>query len=218
MKAKIEKVNAASPDSLLLRRAAGLLKKNEVIVCPTDTGYAFAANALDLKAIGGVFALKGRAFSNPIHVAVRDIDGAEKYAVVNEPARFLAQRYLPGALTLVMKKKDIVPSLLVAGMDTVGIRIPDNKVILELLKLVDFPLTTTSANASGRPGTYAVEEIIEQLGDKIDSVPLLLDQGTINSREVSTIVDVSVTPPQLLRQGKLDWREIQQALERFERE
>ncbi len=213
MKASIEKIDPANPDSSILQRAAGILKQNAVIVCPTDTGYAFAANALNIQAIHGVFDLKGRAFSNPIHVAVRNIEEAVKYAIVNESARFLAERYLPGALTLVMKKKDIVPSVLVAGMETVGIRIPDNRTILDLLELVDFPLTTTSANVSGKPGTYAVEEIIDQLSDMIHCVPLLLDQGEIKSREVSTIVDVSVTPPQLIRQGKISWPELQEALE-----
>ena len=216
MKAKIENLDAERPDVAVLQHAADLLKKGSVIVCPTDTGYAFAANALSVRAIGGVFNLKGRSFSNPIHVAVRDIGEAEKYAFVTEPARFLAGRYLPGALTLVMKKKDIVPSMLVAGMETIGIRIPDNRIMLELLKLVDFPLTTTSANVSGQPGTYAVAEIIGQIGDKIDSIPLLLDQGAIKSREVSTIVDVSSMPPQLIRQGKLSWLDIREELKRFE--
>ncbi|MCJ7605887.1 MAG: L-threonylcarbamoyladenylate synthase [Dehalococcoidales bacterium] len=215
--ARIQKVDAANPNEAILGQAVKLLKKGEVVVCPTDTGYAFAANALDVRAITRVFALKGRSFSNPIHIAVTSIGEAEKYAVVNEEARYLAEHYLPGGLTLVMTKKETVPSMLVAGMDTIGVRIPDNKIILELVQQTGFPLTTTSANVSGKPGTYAVEEITEQLGDDIDDVAMILDGGKIKTREVSTIVDVSVRPPQLIRQGLVSWLEIRDGLKRFDK-
>ena len=112
-----------------------------------------------------VFHLKGRSFSNPIHIAVSSIAEAEKYAHVNEAARYLAAHYLPGALTLVLKKKETVPSMLVAGLDTVGIRIPDNQHYPAPGGNDRPPLTTTSANISGKPGTYSVEEVTAQLGE-----------------------------------------------------
>jgi L-threonylcarbamoyladenylate synthase len=214
---KIEKVDAANPDVKVLARAAKLIAKGGVIVCPTDTGYAFSANALDSRAITKVFQLKGRSFSNPIHIAVGSIEEAENYAQVNESARYLAGHYLPGALTLVLKKKETIPSLLVAGLNTVGIRIPDNKVILQLVEKVGKPLTTTSANISGKPTPYAVEEIIAQLGDSIQNVALILDQGPLARRDLSTIVDLSVSPPQLIRQGRLSWLEIREVLNRIQK-
>src|SRR4030042_1907422 len=116
MKTKIEKIDAANPDTRVLERAVNFLNKGEVVVCPTDTGYAFSANALDTRAITRVFHLKGRAYSNPIHIAVSSIDEAEKYAYVNEAARYLARHYLPGALTLVLKKTETIPAMLVAGL------------------------------------------------------------------------------------------------------
>lgn len=215
MTARIRKVDAANPDGAILGQAVKLLKKGEVVVCPTDTGYAFAANALDVRAITRVFALKGRSFSNPIHIAVGSIGEAEKYALVNDEARYLAEHYLPGGLTLVMKRKDTIPAMLVAGMDTVGVRIPDNRVILELFRQSGFPLTTTSANVSGRPGTYSVEEVSGQLGENIEGVAMILDGGPVKTREVSTIVDVSVRPAQLIRQGLVSWLEIRDGLRRF---
>jgi L-threonylcarbamoyladenylate synthase len=217
MKTKIEKIDPVTPDEKVLERAARLINKGDVIVCPTDTGYAFSANALDPRAVAKVFHLKGRVFSNPIHVAVSSLAEAGKYAHLTEAARYLASRYLPGALTLVLKKQEIVPAILVAGLDTVGIRIPDNKIILTLAEITDRPLTATSANISGRPGTYSIEEVVAQLGDNLAPVALVLDQGLLKSRELSTIVDLSVSPPQLIRQGRISWLEIHEALNLFHR-
>jgi L-threonylcarbamoyladenylate synthase len=212
---KIENVDAANPDEKTMARAVKLISRGEVIVCPTDTGYAFSANALDSRAVAKVFHLKGRSFSNPIHVAVGSIEEADDYAYVTEDARYLAGHYLPGALTLVLRKKETVPALLVAGLGTVGIRIPDNKIILQLVTGVGKPLTTTSANISGRPAPYAVDEIIKQLGDSLQEVALILDQGPLARRDLSTIVDLSVAPPQLIRQGRLSWLEIREVLNRL---
>jgi L-threonylcarbamoyladenylate synthase len=153
MKSKTVKIDAATPDEETLRQAARVLKRGEVVVCPTDTGYAFTANALDTRAITRVFQLKGRSFGNPIHVAVASMAEAEKYALVNRAARYLAGHYLPGALTLVLKKRENVPAMLVAGLDTIGIRVPDNAAMLRLAEVTGLPLTTTSANISGRPPT-----------------------------------------------------------------
>jgi L-threonylcarbamoyladenylate synthase len=212
MKTKIEKIDGSNPDTQLLERAARLINRGEVIVCPTDTGYAFSANALDTRAVARVFHLKGRSFGNPVHIAVGSIGEAEKYAEVTELARYLAGYYLPGALTLVLKKKEVVPSLLVAGLDTVGIRVPDNQVILRLCQMTGHPLTATSANISGRPGAYSVDEVTTQLGENIRDVVMILDQGPQKVRELSTIVDLTVSPPQLIRQGRVSWLEVRERL------
>jgi L-threonylcarbamoyladenylate synthase len=213
---KIEKIDATSPDATLLEHAARLINRGNVIVCPTDTGYAFSANALDTRAVAKVFHLKGRAYSNPIHIAVSSIEEAEKYAHVNEAARYLAGHYLPGALTLVLRKKETIPSMLVAGQDTVGLRIPDNRVILRLVEMTGHPLTTTSANISGHPPTYSVEEVVAQLGENVREVALILDQGPLKVRELSTIVDLTASPPQLIRQGRISWLELREVLKRFQ--
>jgi L-threonylcarbamoyladenylate synthase len=217
MTVKMQKVDASNPDEQVLERAAKLIGRGEVIVCPTDTGYALAANALDTRAVAKVFGLKGRAFTNPIHIAVNSIAEAEKYAEVTAAARYLAGHYLPGALTLVLKKKANVPSLLVAGLNTVGIRIPANQVILRLAAKLGRPLTTTSANISGRPTPYDVGEITAQFGESLQKVALILDQGPLPHHDLSTIIDLSVSPPQLIRQGRVSWLEIREVLSRLVR-
>lgn len=216
MAVRIEKVNPDNPSRQLLEKAAALIKKGKVIVCPTDTGYAFAANGLDVKVVASVFILKGRAYSNPIHVAVHSIAAAAKYAHVTKTAELLAKRYLPGGLTLVLRRRDIVPPLLVAGKDTVGIRIPANKIILSLAEMTDLPITATSANPSGKSTPYSVPEVISQMGEAIAGIDLILDQGQLASRGLSTIVDLTVDPPQLIRQGVISWLEIRQFLQSAE--
>ena len=212
MTARIETIDAYNPDFRILEQAARLIARGEVLVCPTDTGYAFSANGLDPKAVARVFNLKGRSYSNPIHVAVSSIEEAGKYAHINEAARHLASRFLPGALTLVLPKKETIPAMLVAGRDTIGIRIPDNRAILSMAEMTALPLTTTSANISGQPAPYTTEEVVEQLGEAIDNIALILDQGLLATRELSTIVDLTVSPPQLIRQGRVSWLEIREVL------
>ncbi len=207
MGTRIEAIDVDSPDRRLLRRAARLIIDGEVLVCPTDTGYAFAANALDEKAVARVFNLKGRAYSNPIHVTVSSITEAKNYAYVNEAARHLARRFLPGALTLVLPKKEIVPSLLVAGRNTIGIRVPDNKVILGLAKMTKLPLTSTSANISGWPSPLTAEEVFSQLGNKVD---LIIDGGHCPGGKESTVVDVTGETPVILREGAISREELEQ--------
>jgi len=209
---RIEKIDAYNPDSEILGLAARLMTKGEVLVCPTDTGYAFSANALDTGAVARVFNLKGRSYSNPIHVAVDSIEEAEKYAHLNEAARYLAGRFLPGALTMVLPRRETIPAMLVGGLDTVGIRVPDNTVILRLAKMMERPLTATSANVSGKPTPYTVEEVLEQLGEALEGIALVLDQGPLRTRELSTIVDLTVSPPQLIRQGLVSWLDIREVL------
>jgi len=212
MAVRIEKINADNPASRKLEKAAQLIARGKVIVCPTDTGYAFAANALNSEAVAKVFNLKGRSYTNPIHVAVDSLEAAGRYARLNKVAEHIARRFLPGALTLVLPRKEIVPSLLVAGRDTIGIRIPNNKVTLALAGMTSLPLTATSANISGRPTPYSAEEVIEQMGKTIKDVALVLDQGALPIRGLSTIVDLTVDPPQLLRQGQVSWLELWQFL------
>ena len=213
MTVKIKTIDANNPASGVLRQAARLITKGEVIVCPTDTGYAFSANALNLRAVVKVFHLKGRSYSNPIHVAVSSLEVAREYAYFNKDAEHLARSFLPGAITLVLPKKEIIPSLLVAGLDTIGIRIPDNRVILDLAAMTNLPLTATSANISGRPTPYSIQEVIAQTGEAIENVALALDQGPLPMRELSTIIDLTAEPPQLIRQGRVSWLEIRQVLQ-----
>ncbi len=210
---KIVKVDPLQPDAGLLREAAQLILNGEVVVCPTDTGYAFGANALDEKAIERVFSLKGRSFNNPVHVTVASIEDVPRYAYLDPVAEGLMRRFLPGALTVVLRRKEIISARLVGGRDTIGIRIPNNKVILGLAGLANVPITSTSANISGRDTPYDVGEILEQIGQASGNLALVLDQGPLPVRGLSTIVDLTVKPPKLIRAGLISMESILSALE-----
>ena len=207
MAVDIEVVDANKPSSRILNRAAHIIAKGKVIVCPTDTGYALAANALDAKAVLKVFSLKGRAYSNPIHIAVSSMEAAEKYALLNKTAEHLAHSFLPGALTLVLPKKEIIPSLLVAGLETIGIRIPDNRVILDLAAMTNLPITATSANLSGQSSPLTAEEVDSQLGGKIKYI---INGGKCPGGKESTLVDVTGEAVVLLREGAISREELEQ--------
>jgi L-threonylcarbamoyladenylate synthase len=213
MTARIRSIDAHDPDPDVLEEAASLLLRGEVIVCPTDSGYALSANGLDKGALQKVFGVKGRSFANPLHVAVATLEDAEQYAEVSETARLLAEAFLPGALTLVMPRKDTVPSRLTAGLPTIGIRIPDNPAILTLARRTRCPITTTSANVSGKETPFSAQEAVDRLEGSLDLVALVLDQGPIVTREVSTLVDVSTPEVRILRQGRIGEEEIRSVLQ-----
>lgn len=210
---RIVTVDPQQPDAGLLREAADLILKGAVVVCPTDTGYAFGANALDEKAIERVFSLKGRSFSNPIHVTVGSVEEAARYAYIDPVAERLMRHFLPGALTVVLRRKEIIPARLVGSRDTVGIRIPDNKVILGLASIANVPITSTSANISGRGTPYDVVEILEQLGQAVEQLAIVLDQGRLPVHGLSTIIDMTSYPPKLIRPGLIAMETVLNALD-----
>jgi len=207
-------VDADDPDESALDYAVSLLCTGKILLYPTDTTYALGANALDTSAIGQVYRIKRRSLTKPLHIVVASLDMAERFAVVNDAAKALASEFLPGPLTIILPRKDTIPRLLVGGLNTVGIRIPDNKICLKIAQKAQVPFTTTSANVSGRGNPYTVTQVVEHLGPQIDLVDLILDQGSLMYREPSTIVDLTTTPPSVLREGSVSKDDIVRVLSR----
>lgn len=199
------------PNRSSILKAAEMLKSGGVIVYPTDTAYGLGANALSEEAVRKAFEVKGRDYSKPIHVVVKDLEMAQKFVEVNEIAEKLATYFLPGPLTLILPKKKIVPDLLTANLPTLGIRIPNCEVTKALSCLVDFPYTTTSANLSGNPASYSIEEVLTQLDPK--KIDLVLDAGVLPKILPSTLLDLTCTPPKILREGPVSREEIEKVLE-----
>jgi L-threonylcarbamoyladenylate synthase len=184
-----------------LRRASEVLKRGELVVYPTDTLYALGGDALNEKAILKVYEAKKRPLSKPLPIAVSDLRMMKKYASLDERAKRLADKYLPGALTLILWKKNL-PARLTSGLDKVAVRIPANSAALELIRLVGKPLITTSANFTGEPPPVSIEEVPLKLGAEI-----ALDQGRLGERVPSTIVDFT-GEPRVVREGKISAKEI----------
>ena len=194
-----------------IKEAAAIIKAGGLVVYPTETVYGLAASAFNRIAVLKVFGAKRRPLDNPLSVAVRDIRQADEIAYVNTAARKLAKAFLPGPLTIVLKKKAKLPKELTAGSDKVGIRIPRNDIALKLIELAG-PITATSANVSGKPSITTADEAREQLGGRVD---LVLDGGPSQIGVESTVVDVSEEGRcEILRDGAVARAAIKDALAR----
>lgn len=189
-------------------RAAGALRQGGVIVYPTDTLYGLGADALSDEAVAKVYAIKGRDENKPMHAVFADMQMIEEYAELNDIARKLMEEFLPGPLTLVLKKRAHVTSGIAKNIETIGIRMPDSEFCIELAKSFGKPYTTTSANKVGMPSEPTVEKILEQFGKEKEMVDLALDAGVLPLSAPSTVVNVVSGVPSVLREGAIPAAEI----------
>jgi L-threonylcarbamoyladenylate synthase len=195
-------IDPVNPEDRVLVLAAEVIQAGGVIVYPTDTMYGIGANALNPEAITKVRAVKRRADQKPILVLVSGAAEVKDLTPEITPtAQLLMDSFWPGPLTLVFAAADVIPSVLRSGGNTIGIRVPSNPLCLRLLRLCGRPITSTSANLSGEMTGTTVAEIRKSLAAGVD---LYLDAGVLPESKPSTVVDVSVTPPRLLRAGVID--------------
>lgn len=181
-----------------IQNAANIIKEGGLVAFPTETVYGLGANALDQNAVKKIFEAKGRPQDNPliIHVANKEIsDFVEEVPKVAEE---LMEKYWPGPLTLILKKKSIIPNVTSANLDSIGIRMPSNEIAKKLIELSGVPIAAPSANISGRPSPTDVERCIEDLSGRVDCI-LGGDNSEVGLE--STIVDCTVEPPIVLRPG-----------------
>lgn len=195
---KISIIKDIKKDEKYIQEAANIIFKGGIVAFPTETVYGLGANALNEEAVNKIFIAKGRPQDNPliIHVASKDISNLVKN--VPEIARKLIEKFWPGPLTIILEKKDIVPSATSAGLDTVGVRMPSSDIALKLIELSGKPIAAPSANISGRPSPTEVERCICDLNGKVDYI---LGGESSNIGVESTIVDCTVNPPIVLRPG-----------------
>lgn len=191
--------------------AAAALRAGGVVLYPTDTVYGLGADAFSDEAVAEVYTIKGRDEKKPIHCVVSDMAMAEHYSDISPYARLLAEAFWPGALTLVLKKKSDVDSGIVKGIETIGIRIPNNEFCLALAREYGAPYTTTSANKAGVETAPTVDKILEQLGNP--KIELVVDAGELPGSRPSTVVDVSGSEPRILREGAIPAEKITKILE-----
>lgn len=201
--AQIYKLTDSASEKAIIQPASELLNNGGVVVCATDTGYLLGVDGLNTEAIRKIYRIKERSFDKPIHLVVADIAMAKTLAYLDQEAERVFQRFMPGPLTLIVKKKAIVPDLLVSGLGSVGLRVPDNDFLLRLVKAGGTPVTATSANRSGKSTPYTVKQVLAELGDAREHVDLIIDQGETQHAMPSTILDMSQTPPKILRKGPI---------------
>lgn len=185
-------------DMEILREAARILKNGGLVVFPTETVYGLGANALDERAVRKIFEAKGRPSDNPLIVHVAEPAGAEKVALVPELGIELMKRFWPGPLTLVMPARSVVPEEVTAGLKTVAVRMPAQRIALELIRLAGVPVAAPSANLSGRPSPTDAAAVEEDLGEKVE---IILDGGSTSFGVESTVLDITGERAILLRPG-----------------
>lgn len=189
-------------------KASGVLRRGGVIVYPTDTLYGLGADAFSDEAVAKVYAIKGRDEGKPMHAVFSDMKMAEEYAEINDAAKKLAEKFLPGVLTLVLKKKAELNTGIVKGIETVGVRIPDNEFCLELARTYGKPYTATSANIAGLTPEVSVAKIQVQLGESGKLVDLAIEAPAFPMRPPTTVVNVMTGVPVILREGAISSQEI----------
>lgn len=195
---RIALVDPRRPEAPVLEEAAAVLRGGGLVAFPTETFYGLGAPALDRAAVRRVFELKGRPETKPLLVLVDSLAMAERVGVFGPAARALAARHWPGALTLVVAAGAHVPEEVTAGTGTIGVRVSPHPVARGLVEALGAPVTAPSANASGgRPPTTAAD-VLAYFRDRIE---LVLDGGPTRGGEPSTVLDTTVEPPRVVRQG-----------------
>ena len=185
-------------NDLHINRAIAILKDGGVITFPTDTVYGVGVDPFQPEAVRKLYQIKGRTIDKPIPILVGSVGDVERVAQ-NLPPTFsqLAEQFWPGGLTLIVEAKSL-PSEVTAGGNTVGVRMPDHPLALALLQRFGGAIATTSANKSDEPPATSAEEVQSELGGLVD---IILDGGPTATRIASTVLDLSVSPPQIRRQG-----------------
>lgn len=193
---------------LKLEKAGQIIKNGGLVLFPTETVYGLGANGLDAEAVKKIYTAKGRNSDNPLILHISDIEMLGKIAKDISDVEFgLMNAFWPGPFTIILNKTDLVPSVVAGGLDTVGVRMPSNEIARNLIKFSNVPIAAPSANISGRPSGTNIEDIYQELGDKVDYI---IDGGDCNIGVESTVVRVIDGVPHILRPGKITAEEIQE--------
>lgn len=185
---------------------ANIIKNGGIAIFPTETVYGIGANGLDKNAVKRLYNAKQRPLNKPISLLVSNIDMIETVAKdITDLEYAIIKNFFPGPLTIILKKKEIVPDILTAGSDTIGIRMPANDISLKLIDYAGIPIATPSANISGRPSGTNLKDIMKDFDGKVDC---FIDDGPSKIGLASTIVKVIDNVPHILRQGSISIDEI----------
>jgi L-threonylcarbamoyladenylate synthase len=199
MPARILQTHTQKSLQSAIQDAAKVILSGGVVAVPTESFYGLAVNALDEKAVERLFALKQRREDKPVLILIGSTQTLDSYVTeVSDKARKIMERFWPGGLTLVFYAKPHLPDLLTAGTGKIGVRLSSHSVPRELARAVGAPITGTSANRSGQPSCSAAEEVMKTLGKDID---VILNGGRTAGGKGSTVLDVTVDPPAVLRDG-----------------
>ena len=193
-----------------IEAAAKIIRNGGLLAIPTETVYGLGADALNEDAVLRIFLAKGRPQDNPLIIHVPDSSWLARYCQnVPDAAYALAEKFWPGPLTMILPRKPIVPLRTTAGLETVGVRCPDHPVTRAIIAAADVPIAAPSGNTSGRPSPTCIADMIEDMDGKIEG---MFDGGPCTVGVESTIIDLTCTPPRLLRPGGLPLESLETVL------
>lgn len=191
-------------------QGAAVIAGGGLLGIPTETVYGLGANGLDSAAVHAIFVAKGRPQDNPLILHIPSMDWLERYCRdIPQTAYTLAERFWPGPLTIILKRRPNVPDAVTAGLDTVGMRCPDCAVTRAIIAAADVPVAAPSGNTSGRPSPTTAAAMLEDMDGKIDAI---VDAGPCAVGVESTIVDLTTAPPRLLRPGGVTLEQLRETL------
>jgi L-threonylcarbamoyladenylate synthase len=203
-------IDPHDPDPAILQQAADVIRRGGLVAFPTETVYGLGANALDARAVGRIFEAKGRPAINPVIAHVSDREMLARLVADWPPlAETLAMHFWPGPLTLVLPKAEAVPSEVTAGGPTIAVRMPAHQVAIGLIRAAGVPLAAPSANRSSQLSPTRAEHVQAGLGGRID---LILDGGPTDAGIESTVLDLTTSPPTLLRPGPITVEDLQRII------
>jgi len=199
-------VNREKPEKPKIKAAADVIRNGGLVAFPTETVYGLGADALNAEAVKRIYVAKKRPLDNPIiiHVATKQ-ETLQLTEIIPSKARKLMSVFWPGPLTLVLKASEKVPKAITGGLDTVAVRMPRHNVALALIKESRVPIAAPSANLSGRPSPTTAEHVKQDLDGRIE---MILDGGPTNIGVESTVLDVTVDPPEILRPGGTSYEDL----------
>lgn len=199
MKTMIEQTDKIQMNMDTIKRAGEILKGGGLVAFPTETVYGLGADALNEQAAKKIYAAKGRPSDNPLIVHVADRESLEKITQeIPKAAELAAEAFWPGPLTLILRKSHEVPYGTTGGLETVAVRMPDHEIAREIIRAGGGYIAAPSANTSGRPSPTSARHVQDDLDGRID---MIVDGGTVKIGVESTILDMTVTPPMILRPG-----------------
>lgn len=198
MNTEVYRVDPEKIDENIINKAADIIKNGGVVAFPTETVYGLGGDATNEEAAERIYSAKGRPSDNPLIIHVSSPHDAEKYAYTNELYYKLCEAFSPGPLTVILPKKETIPHATSGGLDTVAVRIPDNKIALALIKAAGRAIAAPSANSSGKPSPTRAEHVLDDLNGKI---PMIIDGGECRVGVESTVIKLDGNKCTVLRPG-----------------
>lgn len=193
-----------SSKSSLVKAAVDVLQKGGMVIYPTETTYGLGVDATNKRAVDRLLRYKSRREGKPLSIAVTDQDMAEQYVLISDQAKTLYRQFLPGPVTVISQDKGKLAKGVASEFGTVGVRIPDYPLVVEIVRALGKPITATSANASDQKRPYHINDILDHLSPSRKALlDLVIDAGQLPKRPPSTVIDTTLSSPLTVREGKL---------------